>query len=90
MCRYDVNTINCKPRRNSTTAYASATPAVVKPTGSEGLFGYGTEDEKGKTEFFFGIDLCFGRFGCQYCDWLSVRKPSKNPIPASFRLEEVF
>ncbi|KAM7447122.1 hypothetical protein ABFA07_004566 [Porites harrisoni] len=48
VCRYDVNTIKCKPRRNSTTAYASATSAVIKPTGSEGLFGYGTDDEKGK------------------------------------------
>ena len=48
MCRYDVNTIKCKPRRKSTTAYASATSAVIKPTGSESLFGYGTEDEKGK------------------------------------------
>ena len=48
VCRYDVNTIKCKPSRNSTTAFASATSAVIKPTGSEGLFGYGTEDEKGK------------------------------------------
>ena len=45
VCRYDVSTIKCTPRTNSTTTHAHATSAVTNPAGSEDAMAYGGKME---------------------------------------------
>ena len=50
MCRYDVNTIKCAPRTNSTTALAPTAPAFTKPADSEGAVAYGRGREEAEAD----------------------------------------